>query len=74
MKRTNLAFAAVLLFFAADGAETLDLGGAWRLENATNGAIACGIDVPGDIRPLVRRRRGRDLRAYGVNPRETAVK
>ena len=49
MKRTNLAFAAVLLFFAADGAETLDLGGAWRLENATNGAIACGIDVPGDV-------------------------
>ena len=38
-----------MLLACADGAETLDLGGLWRLACVSNDAVACDIRVPGDV-------------------------
>ena len=49
MKRIQSAAIAVLLLSVSAGAETLDLGGIWRLACASNDSIACEIRVPGDV-------------------------
>ena len=49
MKRDLLAVLAAILLPAACGAETLDLGGTWRLACVYNDSLSCGIRVPGDV-------------------------
>ena len=49
MKKNLLEVLAVLLLFAANGAETVDLAGTWRLACVSNDALACDVRVPGDV-------------------------
>jgi beta-mannosidase len=49
MKSKGISVLSALLMMSAGAAETIDLGGAWRLARASDGRDVCAVTVPGDV-------------------------